>query len=292
MRPTLPKTLFAITLLISATTLARAELSQKEAKRAIAHMSGFTLEDRVVRIESVTTTGDRATAVADLQAVFRLSQKGDSPWGVSELRGGPGHWESVATIAEVAKVPPGNTNCVPKALRVVSLNVSIARCLIANLFGNSQPSDAVRIKELSTVSFPFGTESSALVVSHLRLDLHFKRDSRGWEVAEFKCGEGPWFSLSSLSTSVDSRKRDQANSELATIASALGAYRKKNGSYVVSEKQSELVDLLSPRYLPSVIAVDPWHNPYHYRGERDRFTLTSAGPDGKLNTADDVVVSN
>jgi hypothetical protein len=52
-----------------------------------------------------------------------------------------------------------------------------------------------------------------------------------------------------------------------------------------------LIDHLNPRFLPRIIRVDPWHQPYEYEGTRTSFVLRSAGADAKPNTADDVVVS-
>jgi len=40
-----------------------------------------------------------------------------------------------------------------------------------------------------------------------------------------------------------------------------------------------------------VLRLDPWNQPYQYQGERDRFTLSSSGPDRKSKTADDITVS-
>ena len=52
-----------------------------------------------------------------------------------------------------------------------------------------------------------------------------------------------------------------------------------------------LVDQLNPRYLARVIRLDPWHQPYLYEGERDRYVLRSAGPDAEPGTADDISVA-
>jgi hypothetical protein len=72
----------------------------------------------------------------------------------------------------------------------------------------------------------------------------------------------------------------------------LEKFRAERGFYVASDEQRVLIDHLSPRYLRRVIRVDPWHRLYQYQGERDRFSLRSDGPDGKQNTADDVVISS
>ena len=39
-----------------------------------------------------------------------------------------------------------------------------------------------------------------------------------------------------------------------------------------------------------IIRIDPWHQPYEYKGTRNGFTLRSVGPDGKSNTADDIIL--
>ncbi|MCA1605286.1 MAG: type II secretion system protein GspG, partial [Acidobacteria bacterium] len=76
------------------------------------------------------------------------------------------------------------------------------------------------------------------------------------------------------------------------IAGALEKFRGDRGSYVISDSQAVAIDHLSPRYLAQVIRVDPWHQPYKYQGERDQFTLSSAGPDGKADTPDDIRLSS
>ena len=76
------------------------------------------------------------------------------------------------------------------------------------------------------------------------------------------------------------------------MAKALERFHKDRGYYVVSDSHAVAIDHLSPRYLTQVIRVDPWHQPYKYQGERDHFTLRSAGPDGKEATADDIFIQS
>src|SRR5438105_3346207 len=66
--------------------------------------------------------------------------------------------------------------------------------------------------------------------------------------------------------------------------------RREHGAYLESKSEATLVDHLNPRYLARVIRIDPWHQPYEYEGTRDGFTLRSVGPDGKSNTADDIIL--
>jgi len=61
---------------------------------------------------------------------------------------------------------------------------------------------------------------------------------------------------------------------------------------VVARDERALEDHLNPRYLARVVRVDPWHKPYLYEGARDSYTLRSSGPDGKEDTADDIIRQN
>ena len=91
---------------------------------------------------------------------------------------------------------------------------------------------------------------------------------------------------------VNTEKAERARAELETIATALEAFRRERGYYVLADTEAALIDHLNPRYLGRVIRVDPWHKPYYYDGKRESFTLRSAGVDGKENTQDDLIVSN
>jgi hypothetical protein len=149
----------------------------------------------------------------------------------------------------------------------------------------------VRIKDISPFGLSLGSESSALVTAIVRADFRFARDAGGWRVVEFKSGSRDWANVAELPASMDQLKRSAANDDLSTIAKALSDFRRDRGHFVVSDKESVLIDHLSPRYLIRVIRVDPWHRPYHYDGQQDRYLLRSLGPDGKANTPDDIVVS-
>ncbi len=151
----------------------------------------------------------------------------------------------------------------------------------------------MRIRNVSPFGFSFGSaDASALITSLVQFDYRFVRDGRAWQVAAVKAGNRDWLDLQSVSAAVDQIKRSSAANELSLIAQALDNYRRDRGVYVVSDKESVLIDHLSPRYLTRVIRVDPWHRPYQYEGSQTGYSLRSLGPDGKPNTGDDIVVSN
>jgi Type II secretion system (T2SS), protein G len=286
----------AFMLAIVSSPSVRADLSQKDVRKVIQTMGGWSLPSDAVRIISVSSdNAEGAEVSAQIQAVFRLRLH-DRRWELREVRTGPDRWERLDVMARALGGDLRSGSCdkpsqFVRAKSATELTAKRARCLVANLLGVELPSDDVRIKEISPFGLSLGPESAALVVALVRIDLRLARDAKNWRVAEFKSGNRDWVNVAALPSSIDQIKRADATEELSTVARALGEFRRDRGAFVVSDKESVLIDHLSPRYLPRVIRVDPWHRPYHYEGQPDRYSLRSAGPDGKPNTADDVVIS-
>jgi hypothetical protein len=287
-----------LVLLALTATQARAELSEKQARKLIQQMAGLQLPSKAVRVGKIKAISPSvAETNAEIELVFRLTQNQEGYWRVSEIRAGSDKWENLDVIARANKfeLPAATCDAVDPSIRKTNLNdpgVKRARCLIANLFGVSTPSDAVRIREVSSLGMPLGSEPSALVVARVQMDFRLAKVSQGWHVTEFRSGNRDWLSLDSVPTEVDLIKRTMAAEDLNTIAQALNAFRRDRGHFVVSDKHPVLIDQLSPQYLVRILRLDPWHNPYNYQGESDHFLLSSAGPDGKLNTSDDITVTD
>lgn len=288
--------LFCGLLLILGGIEARADISQKNARKVIQTMLGWSLPGEAVRIQSIqSSSAESAEVRAEIQTVFRL-RLNEGHWQLREIRTAPDRWEQLEVIARAANVElPANECDAPsefaRSKSETDLTTKRARCLVASLFGITLPSDDVRIKEISPFGLSMASESPALIVAFVRADFRLARDAKVWRVAELKSGNREWVNVAGLATAIDQVKRTAATDELSTIAKALGDFRRDRGSFVVSDSESVLIDHLSPRYLTRVIRVDPWHRPYKYEGQPDHYSLRSVGPDGKPNTADDVVVS-
>lgn len=288
--------LCAFVLAIVSPIHARADLSKNQARKIIQTMAGWSLPGSAVRVASINSSSNESAEVsAEIQTVFRLTLR-EGRWRLSEIRTGPDRWERLDVIAQAAKVELPSGECDAPSQFVTSrsaseLTTKRARCLVAALFGVALPSDDVRIKDISPFGLSIGSESSALVTALVRADFRLARDARGWRVVEVKSGNRDWANVTDLPAAIDQIKRAAASDELSTIAKALSEFRRDRGYFVVADKESVLIDHLSPRYLTRVIRVDPWHRPYHYEGQQDRYLLRSLGPDGKPNTADDIVVS-
>lgn len=275
----------------------RADLSQKQARKVITRMTGFELTNSALRIKSISVTGAAAAEVtADIQTVFKFEKDKQGSWQVAQIRTRPDHWEDIALVAKALGTSVAIADCNAldppfKNALAVDPSVKRARCLLGSLLGVPAPSDAVRIQEIAPLPIPLAPRPSALVVAWIRIDARLSNGKKGWEVGELRTGTGPWVKLEPLIATLNEVKQRQAQAEMESIAKALELFRGERGFYVVSETHAVAIDHLNPRYLPQVIRVDPWHQPYKYDGQRDHFTLRSSGPDGKDNTADDITLS-
>jgi len=281
----------ALVIAIAVPIHARADLSQKQARKLIQTMGGWALPNDSVRIRSMNSSGTEGAEVsAEIEAVFRLRLSGGH-WQLQEIRTAPDRWERLALIARAAKVELPAGGCDTPAQIATTLTTKRARCLVAALFGVPLPSDQVRIKEVSPFGLSIGKESAALVTALVNADFRLARNAGGWRVTGFKTGTRDWVDVSDLPLAIDQVKRTAASDDLSIIAKALSDFRRDRGYFVVADKESVLIDHLSPKYLMRVIRVDPWYRPYQYEGQQDHYSLRSLGPDGKPNTPDDVVVS-
>ena len=277
---------------------ARADLSASQARKVITRIAGFELKRSAVRVKSVSATSASAAEVtAEIQTVFKFETDKEGRWRVAEIRTGQERWEDIDLIASALGTQVAKGVCTapdPRLQGKLATDPSVkrARCLLGSLLGIEIPSDAIRIQEVNPLPISLASQDSATVVAWVRVDARLANDKGGWHVTELRTGNRRWVSLDPFVAAVNEQKEKQAREELNLIAIALEKFRKDRGFYVVSDKQSIAIDFLSPRYLPRVIRVDPWHQPYKYLGERDHFTLRSSGPDGKPDTPDDILLSD
>jgi hypothetical protein len=284
--------LFVCAVIALAAVDASAELSSKQARKTITRMAGFELPSGSVRVKAITP-GTPAEVTADIRTVFKFEQDEAGRWRIAEIRTAQDRWESITMIATTAHAYLVNDKChapdAPfKGSAALEPSVKRARCLIGVLTGIDVPSDAVRIQQVSPMAVPFASQASAVVVAWIRVTARLVNEGKGWQVSELRTGNRDWVKLQPLISALNEKKTAQARSEIGTIIEALRRYMLEHGFYVVSDSHAVLIDHLNPRYLSKIIRVDPWNHPYKYDGQRDRFTIRSAGPDGKDQTSDDI----
>ncbi len=278
-----------------------ASLSPKQARKSITRMTGFELTNGSVRVKSISlSTAATAEAVAEIRTVFKFQKNEQGDWRVAEIRTRPDGWEEIDFIAAALNTPSSKAASSPcnafdppsKGSSGALPTLKRARCLLGSLLAVEVPSDAIRIQEVSPLEIPLATQPSAVVIAWVRVDARLMNDSKGWQVTELRTGKSNWAKLDGIIGAVNEMKKNRVRTELALIAKALESFRQDRGSYVVSDSQAVVIDHLNPRYLSQIIRVDPWRQPYKYQGDRDGFTLRSVGPDGKENTADDILVNH
>jgi hypothetical protein len=274
---------------------ARADISAKQARKAITRMPGFELKNGAVRVSSVSsTTASTAEVTASIQSVFRFEKNQEGFWRVAEIRTAPDTWEDIDLLGRVLGVNVITSDCNAPVSPRAALDPSVkrTRCLLGSLFGIDIPSDQVRIQEVAPFAVPLASRPSTTVIAWIQIGARLvKEEKSDWKVTEVKTGKRDWINVETVFAAVNDEKRKTARADLEVIAQALEKFRSERGYYWVADKESVLIDHLSPRYLSRVIRLDPWRQPYIYQGQRDRFTLTSSGPDRKEATGDDIILS-
>jgi cell division protein FtsL len=277
---------------------AKADLSSKQAGNALRRTAGAELKRSAVRVKSIAAnSGSAASVIADIRTVFKFETDAHGQWHIAEISLGQDRWEDINLVARALGTQATTAECnAPdppfKGKSGTDPSVKRARCLLAGLLGVDLPSDAVRIQEVDPFPLLLASQASAVVITWLRVEARLSNVKSGWQVTELRTGNHEWINLESLAAAINQQKQLQVRTELAFIAVALEKFRRDRGFYVVSDKQAVAIDFLSPRYLSRIIRLDPWHKPYQYLGQRDHFTLRSSGPDGKVDTADDIELAS
>lgn len=138
------------------------------------------------------------------------------------------------------------------------------------------------------------TESGNLAIAEvkIRTALKLKKQADGnWILQEVRLGDRRWEKADHLLDALNVRRQADTREQLKQLGEAIKLYRTRQGKLPPAANFEELVDLLSPDHLKAIVRVDAWSNPFFYRQTGHVFDLRSAGPDGILNTADDVLLA-
>jgi len=131
--------------------------------------------------------------------------------------------------------------------------------------------------------------SQAIVETDLHSAFRLEKVGNEWVVREVRVGQGQWEKLDDILRALQQVKVEETRQALEKIASAIEAYRQKNGHLPQFSDYVGLSDSLFPLYMAPVLRLDAWGNPLSaIRVDLKTVRLVSAGPDGKLGTADDI----
>jgi hypothetical protein len=89
---------FAGAIMVVSRTRAAGDLSPKEARKLIARMAGIQLPSDAVRVKEISTSGNSAVVVAQVETAFRLQKDDKDKWRIAEIRTGDRRWEDLDTL--------------------------------------------------------------------------------------------------------------------------------------------------------------------------------------------------
>lgn len=168
-----------------------------------------------------------------------------------------------------------------------ALGAREAREKIAAALGLDK-AERVHVKSISA-----GPGSEAIVEAQVEAAFRFTTDQSGnWKAVEVRTGDRRWESFELLDTALRKEKALRTTAEMRAVVTALEAFRRERGAYVTAETGAALIDHLAPQYLGAIIRLDAWSHELQYKGTATGYRLLSLGPDGKPNTADDIVFEN
>src|SRR6266851_7514143 len=83
---------------------AAGDLTPREARRLIARMAGIELPSDAVRVKEISSFGNSATVVAQVETAFRLVKGDKGKWRIAEIRTGDRRWEDLDTLMHALNV--------------------------------------------------------------------------------------------------------------------------------------------------------------------------------------------
>ena len=92
------------TFFVAGRTRAAGDLTPKEARKLIARMAGIELPSDAIRVKDISTVGNTAVVVAQVETAFRLVKGDKDKWRVAEIRTGDRRWEDLDTLMKALNV--------------------------------------------------------------------------------------------------------------------------------------------------------------------------------------------
>ena len=94
----------ACTFFVASRTRAAGDLTSKEARRLIARMAGIELPSDAVRVKEISTAGNSAVVVAQVETAFRMVKGDKDKWRITEIRTGDRRWEDLDMLMRALNV--------------------------------------------------------------------------------------------------------------------------------------------------------------------------------------------
>ena len=169
-----------------------------------------------------------------------------------------------------------------------ALSARKAREILQNIAGANLKKDQVQIVRISSGA----TGNEAIVEAQIETAFRLAKTKGEWRIAEIRLGDRQWESFELFEEALRREKIRRTAVLLKKMAEAIEAYRKEFGQIPATDKISELLDYLSPRYFSPPERFDYWGKQLEFRSDAGNYRLISSGPDLKFGSEDDLVVEN
>jgi len=134
-------------------------------------------------------------------------------------------------------------------------------------------------------------KDSAVAEIEISTAVKMKRNKEKWVIEEIRIADRRWEKVDHILAVLKHQRIATTQKQINQISSGIKIYKKQKGTLPKAQTFKELIDMLSPSYLKSVIRIDAWSNPFFYLPiGTDEYDLRSAGPDGLLQTTDDMTI--
>jgi len=131
--------------------------------------------------------------------------------------------------------------------------------------------------------------SSAIAQVQVKTAVKLIKRNGQWIVDEVRIGDRRWEKADHIRAVLRSQRTQTTQNQLQSISHGLRRYLDRKGTVPQVPDFQGLVNVLTPQYLPEVIALDAWSNAYAYRRISPQAAeIRSSGPDGLYGTQDDL----
>ncbi|MEW5974343.1 MAG: hypothetical protein AB1898_00930 [Acidobacteriota bacterium] len=134
-------------------------------------------------------------------------------------------------------------------------------------------------------------QEHAVAEADLKLAFKFSKTAGAdWQIEAIRLGDRDWLDMDVFLEALDQVRSGNTKDLLGKLVDGCQRYRQKDGSLPRASDIVKLTDLLVPEFMAEVIRYDAWNHELQVREQgTSGLEIRSAGPDGNLGTADDIV---
>ena len=288
-------------LLLTAVGFAAPKLNREIATKRIAELTSSTLTLDAIEIREIKQMpSDRAIAETTITLAFQFKKAKEGAWEVEAIRFGDRDWVDMGELlaAVYHGNPPDFSAITPTSpikptnpiemLHVNENDFERERSRMIELGASPLIPGAIEVRRVISQN---ETRTIAEATVTIGFRFAYAARSKSWNVEAARLGDGEWIDTVDLLATLNEGRRRATLASMQKLAGAIENYRQQKGTFPPAKTAAELMDVLHPRYINELVRSDGWGQEIEYSATESTFRLRSRGPDGRLFTADDIVVN-